>query len=158
MAVRSICLDAALVMLSVLLAPVSLAAFRSGVVGAAGAVVSKMTGRAGLATLTFPAASVAVTVYISVPSADAVLSVTGPLSVRVAMDVAPRSSRAVALVSIPVMSKVRLAALVMLSVALVPVSLPTWRSAAAGVAGAVVSMVTESPGPAALGTPSELLW
>ena len=136
-----------LVLLSVLLLPVSVAAVRSGAAGVAGAVVSIVTANAGLGALVLPAVSLAVVVIWCTPSVR-----TGDVNVQVpsgATTAVPNTVVPSLMVMVspgePVPAKVGVLSPVLLSV-LLPVSVAAVRSGAAGVVGAVVSMVTVNAG------------
>src|SRR5215472_18508508 len=139
-----------LVMLSVLDAPESDAAIRSGVVGAAGAVVSMVSDKAPEATLTFPATSVAVALMLRTPWLRVelvMLQLPLPSAVALPIWVAPSNSfTRLPASAVPV--KVGVVTLVMLSVLAAPESDAAIRSGVVGAAGAVVSTVKIS---AALG-------
>ncbi len=133
-----------LVMLSVSDNPVSLAAARSGVPGASGAVVSMVTVRAEEAAEVLPAASVAVAVMLLTPSvsvAVVMLQLPAPSAVAVpALTPLTNSSIEALAAASPV--TVSVVSLVRSSLLEEPVSLPAVRSSVVGAAGAVVSMVT----------------
>ena len=119
---------------------------KAATVGAAGAVVSMVTGT-GVAALVLPAGSVALTLRLLRPSAKAVVGVMAQVppaaTTAVPSTVVPLGAYRV-MVSpgvAPAPLMVGVSSLVMLSVLLGPVSLAVATSAA-GAAGGVVSMVT----------------
>ena len=128
-----------LVMLSVLLAPVSLAAATSAS-GAAGGVVSMVTGTV-VAGLVLPAGSVAVTLMLFRPSSSGLVGVTlqTPLTTVTVLTSPPGKVTVMVSPLVPVPLMVGVASLVMPS-SLVLLSL-AGSSTAAGAAGALVSMV-----------------
>ncbi len=148
-----------LVMSSALDVPLSDAASRSGVLVAAGAVVSRVTFRAAEAPEMLPATSVWVAVMLLAPSANAVVAATDQpppaATAPVPMVVAPSRSVTVAPAS-PVPVMVGRATLVMSSPC-APLSLAGLRASAVG-AAAVVSRVTPSAaeGPEVL--PATSVW
>src|SRR6185295_14121160 len=133
------------VTLSLLLAPESLAASRSGAGGVAGGVRSTVTGSAPEARLALPAASVetAVTEWTPSVSDDATIVQLPPVAVVVAPATPSTKSCTVDPASAEPL-KESVVRLVRLSVLLAPLSLAGLRSGVDGDAGADVSMVTES--------------
>jgi hypothetical protein len=133
-------------MLSELEHPLSVAAVRSGVDGAAGAAVSIVTLSAEEAGETFPAASVCLAVILCTPSESALAVIETLLPPATMLPTGLPSARSVtvlfALTDATV--KVGLFWLVMLSEFELPVSLAACRSGVAGAEGVVVSMVTLS--------------
>lgn len=134
------------VILSVLEAPLSDAAARSGALGAAGAVVSIVTERTALAGPVLPATSVAFAVIAWMPCASAldVIVQLPPLSAWAApATIAPLNS-VIAEFGSAVPLKTGVVTLVMLSVDEMPLSEAAARSGVLGAAGALMSMVTDS--------------
>lgn len=133
-----------LVMLSVFELPLSLAALKSGVVGADGALVSTVTANTEDADEALPATSVAVAVTLWLPAAmvEAVmLQLPEPSEV-----VEPKLPSILELkltltLASAVPLKVGVVSLVLLSVSELPVSLPASISGVPGADGAVVSIV-----------------
>lgn len=136
-----------LVTLSVSLEPLSVAAVMSGVPEAAGAVVSIVKDRPGLAAEVLPAASPAVTVTVCAPAPRAEVAMLYALPLHVAEPTLLPSTSTVIMspfVQLPV--KVGVVTLVRLSVLLEPLSLPALRSGATpGALGALVSIVIDKP-------------
>jgi len=133
-----------LVRLSVLEEPLSLAASRSGVDGAAGAVASIVMLRAPEAAEAFPAASVAVAVMEWTPAVRLMSLVHEPvtLAMVVPLEVAPSKSSTVLLASaVPEIVRADVF-LVMLSELETPVSSAAAKSSPVGGVGASVSIVT----------------
>ena len=135
-----------LVRLSSSAVPESLAADRSGALGASGAVVSTVTASAAEATPVLPAVSVAVAVrlWVPSPSVSVVMLQTPVVPSAVAVPTAPSMSDVTSTVlpASAVPEIVGVVSLVLSSSSALPVSLSASRSGVLGAAGAVVSMVT----------------
>lgn len=131
-----------LVMLSVAEVPVSVAASRSGIDGAAGAVVSIMTDKAELAVETFVALSVAVAVIDLVPDvrAEVVMVYAPPEDAYPVPTLTPPFKIVTSEFPSAVPEKVGVVSLVMSSVLEEPESLAESRLGTDGEAGAAVSI------------------
>lgn len=136
------------VSLSALELPVSLAASRSGVPGAFGAVESMVTARALEADEVFPAASVAVAVMLWAPAVSELpgVKLQLPEPSAVALPKLPSTLELTVTVALAsaVPLKVGVVSLVKSSVLEVPKSLPASRSGVPGAEGALVSTVMAS--------------
>ena len=148
---------ASLVTLSVLDVPVSEAVVKSGMLGAAGAVVSIVTASPVDATLTLPARSVCFAVSVWAPLARielVIVQLPDPSAVAVPSTVVPLVSyKATVAPASDVPVRVGVVILVRLSVVDDPLSDATIRSGALG-AATMVSMVTTNPAEATLALPA----
>ena len=142
-------------MLSVLDAPLSEPAVKSGVDGAFGAVLSIVTDKADDARLTFPAASVAFTVMLAPCARVELIIVQLPELSAVALPIwVVPSNSLIRLFASAVPVKVGVASLVILSVLEAPLSEAAIRSGADGALGAVVSIVIDKADDATLTLPA----